>query len=944
MKHAYLITLFLLCTAHLLFTQPVFRGAPVTPPASETFSRHFTDYGLFQVDAPTLNRYAKSNSGDFELNLQLGDAYHWVLALQPNDVRGENYKLVAATPEGKQEQPRTENKTFKGKVLSPLGEETRLTLDEHFIYGFVETGGETYYIEPAWPFEPGLGEDTYLVYPASAVINTGSYRCDWEGDPSPDVHELPAPEAGRVILACYQVDIALAADFLMVQRFGSVNGAESFMLGVLNNVQSNYDDEFNHQILFSVATLYVSSCSSCDPWTSSLSSGNLLDSFTDWGNSGGFGVNFDVASLWTDRDFFGNAIGVAWVGSVCTDGRYNILQNFSTNSALLRVLQAHELGHNFDASHDGQGTNFIMAPSVNNSNAWSNFSRSRINSFINAVASVPGCLSICGSVDPPVAALTSSATSGCVPLTVDFSDLSTGQVNNISWQFPGGSPSSSSSSFPTVTYNAAGTYDVILTVSNSSGANTIVLEDYIVASPAAAPQFSYSVNGLTVSFNNTSANAQTYQWAFGDGDFNNVLSPVHTYATDGLYLVSLTASNACGPVTVEEFVIVELPMQAGFSGNSLLGCPGASISFADLSTGTPVEWNWSFEGGMPAVSNSPSPSIAYENPGVYDVSLTVTNALGTSSTYSRQNYIAILPAPEAIFTYQYAPGGLTVQFANASTGADDWLWEFGDGATSSQGNPAHTYSADGNYTVTLTTTSQCGQDAMTRNIEVVTPPIAGFSADVLAGCAPLTAQMANESSPNAATFQWFFPGGTPGTSTLPDPVVDFNAPGAYQVTLISTNAAGSDTTTLTVSIDGGPQSEFAIEYTPGDTEASFENQSSNADSLLWIFENGATSTAESPSYNFSSDGIFPVTLIAFNACDNDTLTQQVEVVTAPAASFELDAAAGCTPFTTQASDLSSSNTTDWAWSAPGATPETSTEQNPSFTFAAPGSYTITLEA
>ena len=943
MKHAYLIALLLLCTTHSLSAQPAFRGTAVTPSSPEAFSRHFSDYHLFQIDAPALNRYAKHTSGAFQLDLELGNAYHWKIALQAHDIRSENYRLVAATPRGDEVQPRTPNKTFKGSALGPQGGEARLALDEHFIYGFVEIGQETYYIEPAWYFDSGLEEDTYLAYPVSAVISTDTYTCAWEGGLSPDVHELPAPEAGRFVLACYQVDVALAADFSMVQRFGSVNGAESFMLGVLNNVQSNYDNEFAHQIFFAVATLYVSSCSSCNPWTSSLNSGVLLDDFTDWGNGGGFGVSFDVASLWSDRNFNGDAIGVAWVGGLCSNGRYNVLENFVTNSALLRVLQAHEIGHNFNAGHDAQGSNFIMAPSVNNTNSWSNNSVSAINSFVNAISGAPGCLSPCGgNIDPPTPALTASATTGCAPLSVQFTDLSSGQVNNISWQFPGGTPTTSTNASPTVTYNNTGTFDVILTVSNSGGSNTITMEDYIVVDQAPEPQFSFTIDGLNVFFDNATTNAQSYQWDFDDGNYSNTPFPGHTYATDGAYLVSLTASNSCGSATAEEYVIVESPMQAAFSANTQLGCAGLRVSFTDQSTGAPVDWNWSFDGGTPATSTAANPTVTYETPGVYNVSLTVSNVLGTTSTSVQPTYVEVLPSPEAAFTYQYAPGGLSVQFNNASSGVDGWFWDFGDGATSNLENPGHTYTTDGNYSVTLTVFGPCGDDVFVQNIEVATPPSAAFSANVLSGCAPLMVQFGNESSDNATTFQWSFQGGTPATSTLPDPVITFNAAGTYSVRLISGNAAGSDTTTQSLTIEAGPQSAFDINYTIGDTEASFENQSANADSLNWIFPDGTTRTGNNPGYDFGADGTYPVTLIAFNDCGSDTLVQQVEIITAPTADFELDAVIGCTPFTVQANDLSSNNTTEWAWSAPGATPDTSDVPNPSFTYTTPGAYTITL--
>ena len=945
MKHAYLIVFLLLFTTNFLSAQPAFRGTAVTPSSPEAFSQHFSDYHLFRLDAPALNRYAKNTTGTFQLDLQLGSAYHWKIELQAHDIRSENYRLVAATPRGDEVQPRAANKTFKGSVLGPQGGEARLALDEHFIYGFVEIGPKTYYIEPAWYFDAGLEEDTYLAYPASAVISTESYTCAWEGIPSPDVHELPAPEAGRSVLACYQVDVALAADFSMVQRFGSVNGAENFMLGVLNNVQSNYDNEFAHQIFFVVATLYVSSCSSCDPWTSSLNSGTLLDDFTDWGNGGGFGVSFDVASLWSNRNFNGDAIGVAWVGGLCSNGRYNVLQNFVTNSALLRVLQAHEIGHNFNAGHDGQGSGFIMAPSVNNTNSWSNNSVSSINSFVNAISGAPGCLGPCGgSIDPPTPALTASATSGCAPLVVQFTDLSSGQVNNINWQFPGGTPATSTSSSPTVTYNTPGTFDVILTVSNSGGGDMLVMEDYIVVDQAPEPQFSFTIDGLSVFFDNATTNAQSYQWNFDDGNYSNTPFPDHTFATDGVYLVTLTASNSCGSATTQEYVVVESPMQAAFSADTQLGCAGLRVSFTDQSTGAPVDWNWSFDGGTPTTSTAASPTVTYETPGIYDVSLTVTNVLGTTSTSVQQTYIEVLPNPEAAFSYQYAPGGLSVQFNNTSSGSDSWFWDFGDGSTSSLQNPGHTYAADGNYSVTLTAFGPCGDDVLVQSIEVATPPSAAFNTNVLSGCAPLMVQFGNESSDNATTFQWSFQGGTPATSTLSDPVITFNAAGTYSVMLISGNAAGSDTTTQSLTIEAGPQSAFSVDYSIGDTEASFINQSTNADSLYWAFPNGTFSNADSTSYDFGMDGIYPVTLITVNDCGSDTLTQQIEVITAPTATFELDAVTGCTPFTVQVNDLSSNNTTGWAWSAPGASPDTSGAQNPSFTYSAPGVYTITLEA
>ncbi len=945
MKNVYLVTLLLFCFSGILPAQPVFQGRAIAPVSPEAFSGQFSEYQLFRIDAPALNRYAKSaGSETITFGLQMGTQYNWELAIHAQDIRTEDYQLTVGTARGTEQWPRSENKTFQGKELGAQGGEVRLTLDEHFIYGFVESEGETYYIEPAWRYDRGLPEDTYLAYPARAVAVTLPLECGWEGE-APALHDMPAPQAGRSVLACYNVLIALAADFAMVQEFGTVSNVESFMLGVLNNVQSNYDNEFNHQILFSVLTTFISNCSSCDPWGSTMQIGPYLDNFAAWGSGGGFGTtSFGVASLWSGRSFFGDAIGVAYVGGLCASGKYNVLEHFSSNASLLRVLQAHELGHNFNAGHDGASTDFIMTPSVTTSNAWSTQSQIAINAFINSRANWPGCFLDCsGGGTAPTPGLAASVTVGCAPLVVNFTDLSDGQVDNYSWQFPGGTPSSSSSPFPAVTYNNPGVFDVSLTVSNSGGSNNLLLEDYITVNAGPSSQFSFTVDGLTVFFDNTSTNAQSYYWDFGDGNNSNVASPTHTYAIDGLYQVSLTAINDCGSVTFEEFIVVELPMQAAFSANTQTGCAGMSVSYSDQSTGLPVEWNWAFEGGTPATSQNPNPTVTYQTPGDYNVSLMVTNTLGSVSTRSFQNYIQVLPLPDAAYTYDYAFGSLEVQFTNNSSGADSWSWNFGDGNGSAVENPFHVYATDGAYTVSLTVDGPCGSDTFSQDIEVVTAPAAGFSANVLSGCAPLTVQFTNASSSNATGFEWHFPGGTPASSGQANPVINYNAAGTYAVTLIASNAAGSDTSVQNVAIAGGPQSAFTVDYTVGNTLAGFENQSANADSISWIFPD-SISSASGITYDFGTDGIYTVLLIAINECGSDTALQQVAIVTPPTIGFELDAAAGCAPFTVQASDLSSGNTAIWLWSAPGAIPDTSTAQNPSFTYPAPGTYAITLAA
>ncbi|MCB0588942.1 MAG: PKD domain-containing protein, partial [Phaeodactylibacter sp.] len=133
-----------------------------------------------------------------------------------------------------------------------------------------------------------------------------------------------------------------------------------------------------------------------------------------------------------------------------------------------------------------------------------------------------------------------------------------------------------------------------------------------------------------------------------------------------------------------------------------------------------------------------------------------------------------------------------------------------------------------------------------------------------------------------------------------------------------------------------PQAAFSASVTLGQTGLSLTNNTTGADSYAWDFGDGNTSSETQPTHSYGQDGTYTVQLIATNTCGNDTTTQEVTVVTPPVADFDLNAFSGCAPFTVQASDLSSSNTTSWSWSAPGATPDTSNEQNPSFTYDTPG--------
>jgi PKD repeat protein len=233
-----------------------------------------------------------------------------------------------------------------------------------------------------------------------------------------------------------------------------------------------------------------------------------------------------------------------------------------------------------------------------------------------------------------------------MPLTVSFTDQSTGSPTAWRWAFGDGGNSTERN--PVHTYNNSGLYPVALTASNANGSNTLTKTGYIAVSgdlvtPVAdfsSSQTSGSVP-LTVSFTDQSTGSSTaWRWYFGDGGNSTEKSPVHTYNKSGLYPVALTASNANGSNTLTKtgYIAVSNSLVAAFSASPTSGPAPLSINFTDNSTGSLNAWRWAFGDGN--TSTEKNPVHIYNKTGRYAVSLTVNNS-GSISTEIRSIYIEV---------------------------------------------------------------------------------------------------------------------------------------------------------------------------------------------------------------------------------------------------------------------------------------------------------------
>ncbi len=226
-----------------------------------------------------------------------------------------------------------------------------------------------------------------------------------------------------------------------------------------------------------------------------------------------------------------------------------------------------------------------------------------------------------------------------------------------------------------------------------------------------------SVPGQDLTFTDLSTGSpEAWYWDFGDGEISVEQNPTHAYAGTGTYTVTLTATSANGQdaVTKTDYITVGAVGAADFSGTPTSGNAPLSVTFTDLSTGDILAWDWDF--GDTGTSTDQSPTHEYVTPGVYTVTLVVTDYDG-GDTEIKTDYITVGAAGVAAFSATPTEGiiPLTVDFTDESTGdVVSWDWDFGDGGTSTQQNPSYEYADPGIYHVGLTVTDAYDSDTETK--------------------------------------------------------------------------------------------------------------------------------------------------------------------------------------------------------------------------------------
>ena len=501
----------------------------------------------------------------------------------------------------------------------------------------------------------------------------------------------------------------------------------------------------------------------------------------------------------------------------------------------------------------------------------------------------------------------------CANAPVTFTNTSSPNPLSINWLVNGVSAGSGNTF--TYTFATPGTYTVSMNA--NFGSCTKSVQKQITVNNKPIPAFTQSANlqsctlPATISFTNSSANAISYKWLFGDGSSSTQANINYTYNSAGVFSVSLIASNGDGcsdTLTKPNLVRLGPPAITSFTALPKSGCipenitSGANITSPD----SVVAYDWNTGDNNLHVSGSQL-SHVYNNEGYYNVSLTVTTKNGCTGSFSLHQAVAAGTKPIADFTVDKSAvcASAPVQFIDKSIGnVTSWNWNFGDGTSVSGTNsPTHLFTKIGSNDVTLYESNKgCAADPKTiKNIVTILPPIAKFG--VTYNCSnPLQVQLL-DSSAQPTSWLWNF--GNNQMSILQNPSYTYPASGTYQVVLTSSNSSSgcssSDTQTVVVNtakpnIVVMPNSNFICRN--DSVRLSAVSNSGLIINYTWNVGDGSALFNDSTvSHVYKTSGIYkPFVMVEYtNRCKDTVYTNQPINVYGPSAGFITSQPGNCLP-------------------------------------------------
>lgn len=331
-------------------------------------------------------------------------------------------------------------------------------------------------------------------------------------------------------------------------------------------------------------------------------------------------------------------------------------------------------------------------------------------------------------IEPPVLSLTVTTPDDqlCIGDSTSLLAIPNGGTPTYTYTWSSGLPSDS---IVNVSPLSTQTYTVTVTdANNCTITNTIIINAYPL--PIVSFTSSNVCEGSVTPFNSTSTinsgTISSYNWDYGDSTtIGSGSSTTHLYGITGIYNVSLTvvSDQGCTSQLTQPVEVYPNPVP-NFTADILNGCEPLCVNFSNLSTisGNANINNSTWSANGMNIGSGNSPYHCFNNPGSYNIELTATSTDGCQSSLTLTNFITVYPMPVAQFFItpnQIPVSDPTVLIQDASVNADSWSWSFGDGNTSNNQNPIHTYADTGQYCINLVVSTNYGcQDQITHCVYV----------------------------------------------------------------------------------------------------------------------------------------------------------------------------------------------------------------------------------
>ncbi|MEL6866178.1 MAG: PKD domain-containing protein, partial [Bacteroidota bacterium] len=523
----------------------------------------------------------------------------------------------------------------------------------------------------------------------------------------------------------------------------------------------------------------------------------------------------------------------------------------------------------------------------------------------------------------PEAAFALNSTT-CINETVSFINNSLNTCDYF-WNFGDGNTSDEAN--PSHIYNNTGNYTIqLLTTSCEGCVDSFSINIFVAEPPTAAFDLTLEDSSgcavLDISLTNQSFGTDTTQvWDFGNGDSSTLIQPgLISYEQgnfDTTYIIELAVTNTCGTVyDYDSVTVFPLPI-VSFGTNVDEGCSPLLIEYGNSTLGNPERYEWYVDGLL--ISTDSLPPDQYFTTSdtaitVYDLQLIAYNKCG-SDTLNDQ--ITVFPPNvDAVISVDTTRGcqPLTVAFSEFSTPGANISWDFGDGNTSSENNPVHTFDTFGLFTV-VQSAANCGIDVDTQIIEVWPLPEVRFEHDTFV-CVGQSISFQNTSI-DIRGSTWDF--GDGNTSILDNPSHIYDSAGVYTVTLTANSELHDCPASFqsNVLVLGNPEIGFSPSVMSGCAPLSvdFTNTSMGAIFYQWDFGDGDTSTQVNPTHEFLLPATYQVTLVGIDEfrCFADTTVLNIVVDEVPRANFTTDTTAYCSRFDTIYTDNQTAGGGQYFW-------------------------------